>query len=69
MGGETLRQNYVRQCFPILKDFLGYMEVVKGRSINTVEEYFIDLRTFFRTIKILRGLVPPNAEPEDVTID
>ncbi len=63
-----MRQNYVRQCFPILKDFLGYMEVVKGRSINTVEEYFIDLRTFFRTIKILRGLVPPNAEPEDVTI-
>jgi len=44
------------------------MEVVKGRSVNTVEEYFIDLRTFFRTMKRMRGLVPPKTETENITI-
>ena len=63
-----MRQEYISQCFPILRDFLGYMEVVKGRSVNTVEEYFIDLRTFFRTIKKLRGLVPSDTEPENISI-
>lgn len=63
-----MRQDYTEECFPILRDFLGYMEVVKGRSVHTVEEYFIDLRTFFRFIKQLRGLVPPTMKEEDIPI-
>lgn len=63
-----MRQKYSEQCFPLLRDFLGYMEVVKGRSVNTVEEYFVDLRTFFRFMKQWRGLVPKDADPEDIAI-
>ncbi|MDD2418074.1 MAG: tyrosine recombinase XerC [Oscillospiraceae bacterium] len=64
-----MRQSYIEQCFPLLRDFLGYMEVVKGRSVNTVEEYFIDLRTFFRTIKKLGGIVPQDTEMDNIKID
>ena len=31
----------------ILKEFLGYMQTIKGKSPKTVEEYYLDLRTFF----------------------
>ncbi|HPU58899.1 MAG TPA: tyrosine-type recombinase/integrase, partial [Candidatus Avimonas sp.] len=63
-----MRQEYVQQCFPILKEFLGYMEVVKGRSVNTVEEYFIDLRTFFRYMKMHKGLVSRDTELDEIPI-
>lgn len=63
-----MKQEYNSQCFPLLRDFLGYMEVVKGRSDNTVNEYFIDLRTFFRTVKKLRGIVPQDADMDDISI-
>lgn len=41
----------------ILKDFLSYMETIKGKSKNTVNEYFYDLRMFFRFIKVHKNLV------------
>lgn len=34
----------------ILKNYLNYMTVIKGRSDNTVKEYYYDLRMFFRYI-------------------
>ncbi|MDD3693343.1 MAG: tyrosine recombinase XerC [Oscillospiraceae bacterium] len=63
-----MKREYINQCFPLLREFLGYMEVVKGRSVNTVEEYFLDLRTFFRSIKQMRGIVVQNADMEDIEI-
>lgn len=53
----------------ILRDFLIYHETIKGHSQNTVDEYFLDLRTFFRFLKLHRGLVPRSAELEEITID
>ncbi|MBR1779681.1 MAG: tyrosine recombinase XerC [Clostridia bacterium] len=41
----------------IIKEFLSYMQVVKGKSKKTVDEYFLDLRTFFRYIKLKKNLV------------
>ncbi len=38
----------LEDCPPILKDYLFYLETIKGRSPRTVESYYIDLRTFFR---------------------
>ncbi|MBR1534896.1 MAG: site-specific integrase, partial [Ruminococcus sp.] len=35
----------------IIKDFLFYLQTIKGRSPMTVDEYYHDLRTFFRYIK------------------
>ena len=30
-----MKKEYLAQCSPILREFLGYMEVVKGRSAGT----------------------------------
>ncbi len=35
----------------ILKNYLNYMTVIKGKSPNTVREYYYDLRLFFRYIE------------------
>jgi len=63
-----MRQAYSEQCFPELREFLGYIEVVKGRSVNTVEEYFLDLRTFFRYMKLHRGLVDSDIDNNEIAI-
>lgn len=64
-----MRKEYMHQCPPIIKEYLGYMQTIKGRSENTVNEYFIDLRTFFRYMKELRGLVPPTVSIEEILIN
>lgn len=38
----------------ILIDFLSYHETIKAHSRRTVDEYYLDLRNFFRYIKQLR---------------
>ena len=43
-----MNQRYLTNCPPVLREYLGYMETVKGRSANTVDGYYLDLRTFFR---------------------
>ncbi len=63
-----MRKEYMSQCPPIMKEYLGYMQTIKGRSENTINEYFIDLRTFFRYMKELRGLVPPTVSVEEISI-
>ena len=52
----------------VLRDFLVYHETIRGHSKNTVDEYYLDLRTFFRYLKLSRGLVPRSTELEDITI-
>lgn len=53
----------------ILKEYLFYQETVRSRSSKTVNEYFIDLRTFFRYLKIRRGLVSSDTEFDEIKID
>ena len=38
----------------ILLDFLSYHETIKAHSQKTVDEYYLDLRNFFRYLKQLR---------------
>lgn len=52
----------------MLRDFLSYHETIKGHSRATVDEYFLDLRNFFRYLKIERGLVPHSTELDDISI-
>ena len=52
----------------ILRDFLTYHETIKGHSKRTVDEYFLDLRTFFRFLKLRRGLVPRAADLEEIDV-
>jgi len=46
-------QDYSEAPF-FVKDFITYMEAVRGKSKNTVKEYFFDIRTFLRYMKVLR---------------
>lgn len=58
---------YMAECPNILREYLGYMETVKGRSANAVNGYFIDLRTFFRYLLIQRGICKSNSDtPPDI---
>ena len=63
-----MKKEYLQECPDILKDYLGYMETVKGRSAKTINEYFTDMRTFFRYIKKMRGMVPMDTEDDDISI-
>ena len=53
---------------PVLRDFITYTQVIKGKSQNTAEEYFLDLRTFFRFLKLSRGMIDPSTEFEKIPI-
>lgn len=55
----------------IIREFLGYLGTIKGKSEKTVEEYYLDLRTFFRYIKLSRNDDTPFEEISisDVDID
>lgn len=52
----------------ILRDFLIYHETIRGHSKATVDEYYLDLRTFFRFLKLSRGIVPRTTELEEISI-
>jgi len=54
----------------ILRNYLNYMLVIKGRSENTVREYYYDLRTFFRYLYVVNqnpNLDINNLEEIDLT--
>ena len=38
-------------------DFLNYLETIKGKSINTINGYAIDLTLFFRFLKVYKGVI------------
>ena len=61
--------DYRTEAPPILRDFLAYHETIQGHSRKTVDEYFLDLRTFFRYIKIEKGLVPRTTPLDEISID
>ena len=64
-----MRKDYWDACPEILRGYLGYMETVKGRSSKTVDEYFTDLRTFFRYLKRQRRLVDSNTADSEISIE
>ncbi len=44
--------------FPeIVRNYITYVETVRGRSSHTVEEYVSDIKTFFRFLYVHRGLI------------
>ncbi len=48
--------NFADEAPDIIKEYLFYLQTIKGRSEKTVDEYFLDLRTFFRFLKTKRKL-------------
>lgn len=55
--------------FPLMTDYLGYMEAIKGRSEGTIREYRYDLTLFFRFLKQHYRLVPSDAAWSDISIE
>lgn len=60
--------DYRAQSPEILRGFLSYHETIKGHSKKTVDEYFLDLRIFFRFLKRDKGLVPKETDLEAISI-
>jgi site-specific recombinase XerD len=52
----------------VIREFLVYHETIKGHSRKTVDEYFLDLRTLFRYLKIKKGLVSAGMPFEEIQI-
>ena len=64
-----MEHNDYRTTAPaLLRDFLVYHETIQGHSRRTVDEYYLDLRNFFRYIKILKGRAPRSAELDQIDI-
>lgn len=62
-------QKLLSEAPEIIKNYLGYMLNIKGKSAKTVQEYYFDLRTFFRYIKLKRDLIEKDTEFENIKID
>ena len=52
----------------LIKNFIFYEKIVKGRSDLTVNNYYNDLRTFFRFYKLQNGLVSNTVDLGDIDI-
>lgn len=64
-----MNKNFFDNSPLAIRKFLGYLQTVKGKSLKTVEEYFLDLRTFFRYMKLKKGTIPTDSEFEKIEID
>ena len=60
--------DYRDEAPQILCDFLSYHETIKAHSQKTVDEYFLDLRNFFRYIKRSRDRSLQNLELDKISI-
>jgi len=53
----------------ILRDFLVYHETIQGHSRKTVDEYFLDLRNFFRFLKRNKNPASKDIPFDKISID
>ena len=58
----------LKNCPKLLRDFLFYMETIRGRSVKTVEAYYTDLHTFFCFMKTYKGFCDSNLSTKDMDI-
>lgn len=63
-----MKHELLLSCPPVIRDFLTYSEVIKGKSAKSVEEYYFDLQTFFRYILLIRGKVDRETDFENIDI-
>ncbi len=52
----------------IVRQYALYYRNIKGRSPKTVDEYCMDLRTFFRFMKRFHGIVPKDTPLEEIAV-
>ena len=60
--------NYRTEAPEILRDFLAYHETIKAHSTRTVDEYYLDLRNFFRYLKRVRDPSLQDKKLDEISI-
>ena len=55
-------------CPQVLREFLIYHENIMGQSPLTISEYYLDLRMFFRFVKLMRNDMPIQTALDDIDI-
>lgn len=60
--------DYRQEAPQLLLDFLSYHETIKAHSQRTVDEYFLDLRNFFRYLKQTRDPALRDVPMDQVSI-
>ncbi|MDR0905035.1 MAG: tyrosine recombinase XerC [Oscillospiraceae bacterium] len=60
--------DYRSESPEVLRDFLTYHETIKGHSKKTVDEYFLDLRMFFRFMKLQKQKSPQDSAFDEIPI-
>ena len=63
-----MNPSILQNCPQTVRDFLFYMETIRGRSPRTVQAYYTDLHTFFCFMKIHKGLVKKNTDFKEIDI-
>lgn len=63
-----MKLEMLSECPDFLRDFLTYNETIRGKSSRSVEGYYIDLRTFFRYMLLVRGKAPADTEFNEINI-
>lgn len=66
--GNMNRDKFIEVFPPFITEYLNYNSVIKNRSDLTVSEYANDLLTFFRYLKVIRGLVPKEVAFQEIDI-
>lgn len=61
-------KNDIKYAPPLIRDFLTYNEIVRGKSSKSVEEYYLDLRTFFRYLLYTNSNVSADTEFDNLDI-
>ncbi len=53
---------------PYVREFLDYMSTIKGRSKNTINSYYEDIKLFLRFLKMKNKLVDKDTSFEDIEV-
>ena len=64
-----ITENSTKTVPKLISDFLTYNEIVRGKSTKSINEYYTDLRTFFRYILFSNGTVDSeNFDKADISL-
>lgn len=69
-----MKKEFMLAAPDVVRQFLIYNEAIKNKASSSIDEYFRDLQTFFRYIKLIKGKVLDDTpfdgiEINDVDID
>lgn len=64
-----MKKEFMNAAPEIVRQFLIYDEAIKNKSSATIDEYFRDLQTFFRYIKLIKGKIFDDIPFDQISIN